>query len=355
VEPYSPLNFSAKNLMSNQRPLKKAKPGEDLPLKSPRLVHGKPNFGLVVHGGAGLIRRELKNEVEKRSEYLRKSVAAGYQILKKGGSAIDAIERAIMVMEDCAIFNAGSGSCLTIQGKIEPDAAIMNGDQSCGAVAHASVVKNPISLARSVMEKSDHVLIAGSHELEEFANAVGFPLFQLQPTISRKREWKRRLGELRSKGKINEWPRNSKLVSKSYIRSPGTVGAVALDSNGKLCAGVSTGGRFMKLPGRVGDSAIVGAGLYADYDVGAAVATGEGEEIIKVCLCKSACDFMKLGLDAQDASDAAINLISQKRGRGTAGIISIDRLGGLGVSRNTEMMPHSYRFSPMNKIETNGF
>jgi L-asparaginase / beta-aspartyl-peptidase len=319
------------------------------------LVHGKPNFGLVVHGGAGSIRRELKKEVGKRSAYLRKSVAAGYEVLRKGRSSTDAVERAITVLEDCGVFNAGSGSCLTVEGKIEPDAALMNGDQSCGAVAHASIVKNPISLARSVMEKSDHVLIAGTRELEEFARAVGFPLSQLEPTAYRRLEWKRRLGELKSSGKIAGWPRNSTLVSKSYIKSPGTVGAVAMDSNGKLCAGVSTGGRFMKLPGRIGDSAIVGAGLYADYDVGAAVATGEGEEIIKVCLCKAACDFMKLGLDAQDASDAAINLISQKRGRGTAGIISIDRLGGLGVSRNTQMMPHSYRFSSMNKIETNGF
>lgn len=310
----------------------------------------KPNFGIIVHGGAGSASPTAGGEARKR--FLRQSVSAGYEILRKDGSSLDAVEEAIKVLEDSKVFNAGSGSSLTAQGKIEPDASIMKGDLSCGAVSHASVVKNPISLARCVMEKSDHVFIAGAPELKKFARAIGFPLFELEPNSSRLAQFRMDLAKLQRGGKIGEWPLNSKLITDSYF---GTVGAVAIDSLGELCSGVSTGGRHMKLPGRVGDSAVVGAGIYADKTSGAACATGAGEEIIKVCLCKNACDFMKRGFAAQDASDAAISLISQRRGPDTAGIIVIDRHGGVGISRNTDVMPNGYRFASMKKIVIRGF
>jgi beta-aspartyl-peptidase (threonine type) len=308
----------------------------------------KSNFGIVVHGGAGSVGSEVGTRA--RREFLRKSVSTGYEVLRRGGSSLDAVEEAIKVLEDSGIFNAGSGSCLTVKGGVEPDAAIMKGDLSCGAVANASIVRNPISLARSVMEKSDHVLIAGAKELEQFARAIGFPLFELKPSAVRQAQFNETLAKARRAGMNGEWPLNSKL--KSYF---GTVGAVAIDSRGELCSGVSTGGRAMKLPGRVGDSAIVGAGIYADEMSGAACATGAGEEILRVSLCKSAGDFMRFGLGAQDAADAAISLISRRRGLDTAGIIAIDRFGGLGISRNTQMMPHSYQFASMRKVVTGGF
>ena len=315
----------------------------------------KSTFGIVVHGGAGSVRPVPRGAHSLRKEKLQKSVSAGYRILQSGGSSLDAVEEAIVVLEDSGVFNAGSGACLTVRGEIEPDAAVMRGDQSCGAVANASVVKNPVSLARCVMEKSDHVLIAGKRELEEFASAVGFPLFELKPSTSRRGDLDRGLARLRKFAKIDEWPLNSKLMNNHYAKELGTVGAVAIDSEGELCSGVSTGGRFMKLPGRVGDSAIVGAGLYADNSAGAACATGAGEDIIKVCLCKTACDFMKQGLRAQDASDAAISLISRMRGFRTAGLIAIDKMGQLGISRNTDMMPYSFQFALMKRVEIGGF
>lgn len=305
------------------------------------------NYGIVIHGGAGTISR--KTGLKERESVLKESVSGGYEILRKGGASIDAVEEAIRVMEDSKVFNAGSGSCVTIEGKVETDAAVMKGDLSCGAVAHASVVKNPISLARAVMEKSDHVLISGADELERFARAIDFPLHKLKPTEKRLKQYKIDLARIRN-GKSKEWRLNSKL--ESYF---GTVGAVAIDSRGILCSGVSTGGRSMKLPGRVGDSAVIGAGIYAYKNSGAACATGEGEEIIRVCLSKTVCDFMEKGLGAQRAADAAIGVLTERRGTNIAGIIVIDKQGGLGISRNTRMMPHSYLFSNMRKAVTNGF
>ncbi len=308
-----------------------------------------PNYGIVIHGGAGTISRKLGTSARRR--VLKQSVSKGYSILNVGGSSIDAVEEAIKVLEDSGIFNAGSGSSLTARGTIETDAAIMKGDLSCGAVSHASVVKNPISLARSVMEKSDHVFIAGREELREFARAVGFPLFDLEPTRARKAQLNLEMATFRKAGKIEEWPLNSKLM-ESYF---GTVGAVAIDSHGELCSGVSTGGRSMKLPGRVGDSPVIGAGIYSDEASGAACATGLGEEIIRACLSKTTCDYMKHGMKAQKATDAAIEFLTKRIGKDIAGLIAIDRNGNLGISRNTTMMPHSYRFASMNKIIVDGF
>jgi L-asparaginase / beta-aspartyl-peptidase len=295
-----------------------------------------------------------KNEIDKRREVLRKASADGYALLRKGGTAADAVESAIKVLEDSEIFNAGSGSCVTIEGNVEPDASIMKGDLSCGSVANASVVRNPISLARAVMEKSDHVLIAGPDALTKFATAIGFgELVALRPTKQRLEQYEVYLRNMR-RGELKEWPKNSEIMGQYQEAPPGTdfagtVGAVAIDSQGDVCAGVSTGGRFMKLPGRIGDSAIPGAGLYADHNSGAVSATGAGEEIIKVCLCKTVSDLMRSGIDAQSACDSAINLLTNARGVGTAGVIAIDVKGRFGISRNTEMMPVSLRFVPMEK------
>lgn len=256
-------------------------------------------------------------------------------------------------MEDSGIFNAGRGSCLTITGNILTDASIMDGNLGCGAVAAANVVRNPISLARAVMEKSDHVLIVGNENLRSFAKASGFRIEALQPNELRKRQYKEYLKQIGQSG-IKEWPRNSKFFQKEYefresFESGDTVGAVAIDNRGLVVAGVSTGGRWLKLPGRVGDSALVGAGLYADNSCGAASATGAGEEIIRTNLCRTVCDFMRMGADAQSACDSAINMLSEKRGIGTAGVIAVDRFGRFGTSRNTEVMTRAFRFNWMKR------
>lgn len=309
-------------------------------------------FGLVVHGGAGSLQRSKKKDIDLRRKVLRKSASDGFEVLRRGGSSLEAIEISIKVLEDSGIFNAGRGSCTTIEGKIEPDAAIMMGDLRCGAVAGASMVANPISLARACMEKTDHVFIAGEGPLRKFAQSVGFEIIQLQPTKMRLEQYEDYMRKMKS-GELGEWPKNSALLphylKPSEYGNLDTVGSVAIDSGGEVCAGVSTGGRFVKLPGRVGDSPIPGAGLYADSGSGAACATGAGEEIIRVSLCKTACDFMKTGLDAQSSCDATISLLTKLRGPGVAGVIVVDSKGNFGLARNTEMMPFSFCFSDKQK------
>jgi beta-aspartyl-peptidase (threonine type) len=313
------------------------------------------NFGIIVHGGAGSF--VFSKEIGQRRRALARSAEVGYRILgSKGGSSVDAVEEAIKVLEDSEVFNAGLGSSLSLEGKASADAAIMLGDLNCGAIGNVSLTKNPITLARKVMEKSDHVLLVGDQELRRFTRAIGtkgqFPLKASQKRLS---QYKENLA-LMKEGKVKSWPKNYKLLS-AYLSNPSslppdemdTVGAVAIDQTSNVCAGVSTGGRWLKLPGRVGDSAVVGAGIYADNFSGAASATGAGEEIIRLCICKSVCDFMRSGLDAQSACDATINILTDRRGVGTAGVIAVDKYGRFGSSRNTEMLQRAFRFSYMSK------
>lgn len=303
-------------------------------------------FGLIVHGGAGSVTAQLRKDKELRKKILSRAVLQGFRTLRSGGSSTDAVEEAIKIMEDSKIFNAGSGSCLTLEGRVEPDAGIMKGDLSCGSVANASIVKNPISLARVVMEKTDHAFIAGREALAKLAGATNFKTFELAATEARLEQYSSNLSRMKV-GKDASWLRNPKLIGRYGFSD--TVGAVALDASGQLTAGVSTGGRFMKLPGRVGDSPLVGAGLYAYDKSGAASATGIGEDIIRVCLCKTVCDLMKNGFSPQRATDVGIEVISAARGRGTAGVIAVDPYGNVGISRNTSAMPTAQRFLGMKK------
>lgn len=301
-------------------------------------------FGIIVHGGAGSNIGSLEKDAPIRKRILSGAVSCGYEHLRKGGSSTDAVEQAIKVLEDSKVFNAGAGSCLTLEGKVEPDAGIMNGDLTCGAVADAGITQNPISLARMVMEKTDHVFISGREALEKLANSTGYKIDYLMPSQARLKEYSLNLRRIKA-SRDSGWTKNLKLIGK-YSHGD-TVGAVALDSLGRMSSGVSTGGRFMKLPGRVGDSAIVGAGLYADNNAGAASATGIGEQIIRASLCKTVCEFMKCGLEPQKATDSAIRLITQVMGKGIAGVIAVNSRGDVGVSRNTDAMPNGYRFSDM--------
>jgi L-asparaginase / beta-aspartyl-peptidase len=312
------------------------------------------DYGIIVHGGAGSF--VPGTEIVKRKKALVKSADTGYGILRhKGGSSLDAVEEAIKILEDSKVFNAGSGSSLSLEGKVSADAAIMTGELNCGAIGSSSITKNPISLARKVMEKSDHVLLVGDRELLKFSSAIGLKVKHLKVSSQRLAQYKQNMW-LMKKGKARAWPHNLKLL-KHYLGQPSlhppehsdTVGAVAIDSASSVCAGVSTGGRWLKLPGRVGDSAVVGAGIYADSLSGAASATGLGEEIIRVCLCKTTCDLMRSGADAQSACDAAINMLTDRRGVGTAGVIAIDKRGRFGASRNTEMLQRAFKFDSMSK------
>jgi len=297
---------------------------------------------IIVHGGAGTIKKEER--IPKVLEGVREAVLAGWKELKRG-SALDAVEEAIKALEDNPIFNAGTGSVLTIDGKVEMDAAIMRSNLNAGAVASIWGVKNPISVARKVMEKTDHVLLAGEGAVR-FARLMGFDEYN-PTTEERVEQWKELREKLLREGNIIHWKKISELIKEypEVLRS--TVGAVAFDGE-EIVAGTSTGGVFLKMFGRVGDTPIIGGGTYANEFAGASC-TGLGEVAIKLALAKTAVDFVRLGLNAQKASEAAIELATKYFGNDTMGIIMVDREGNIGFEKNTKHMSVAYMKEGMEK------
>jgi len=286
---------------------------------------------IVVHGGAGEWAR-VKQAAGLAG--VRQSATIGFRMLQQGGSAIEAVEGAVMEMEDNPIFNAGRGSTLNLVGGVEADAGIMDGKtRRGGGVALLRHVKNPVNLARVVMEKTDHVLVAGSNA-ERLGEAFGLPKANLK-LPERVRQWKQARREL-EKGTLGHFPRNLKLIrGKGRSLLGDTVGALAMDQTGDLAAADSTGGVSLKLPGRIGDSPILGAGLYADNRMRAATATGVGEIAMRLVVSKSACDAMQ-ALTAQQAASQTVKKATKLAGRGL-GIVTLDRRGRYGVAHNT---PH---------------
>ena len=289
------------------------------------------NPALIVHGGAG---NWPKNKHAIGLAGVRKAATKGFEILQQSHSAIQAVEAAVIEMEDNPIFNAGKGSTLNLLGNVEADAGIMDGKTLRGTgVALLHNMKNPISLARLAMEKTDHALLTGK-TAEKLGRAYGLPVANLR-IPERVRQWKKAKREL-EKGGVKYFPRNLKLLrDKGRFFLGDTVGALAVDQKGNLAAADSTGGVSLKLPGRIGDSPILGAGLYADNRLGAATATGVGEIAMRLVVSKSACDAMLL-LSAQGAAAKTVRNVTRLAGRGL-GIVSLDRKGRYGVAHNT---PH---------------
>jgi len=264
---------------------------------------------IIVHGGAGRIRDE---ELPQRLEGCKEAALSGWEILKQGGSALDAAEAAVVALEDNPLFNAGTGSTLNSLGQVEMDAAIIEGNTlSAGAVAAVQGIRNPIKLARRVLEDGRHVLLACEGALL-FAREIGFE-------------------ECSPDALIVETER------KRWEEKHGTVGCVALDGAGKIAVATSTGGIFNKLPGRVGDSPLLGCGTYAD-EYGGISCTGHGEAIIRIVMAKTAVEFLKHGADPRSAANQALMLL-EKKTAGTGGLIIIDRQGQIGYARNTPCMP----------------
>jgi len=286
---------------------------------------------IIVHGGAG---DWPKSKQAAGLSGVRQAATRGFRLLQQGKSSIKAVEAAIIEMEDNPVFNAGRGSTLNLVGDVEADAGIMDGKTRRGAgVALVRRTKNPIRLARLVMEKTDHALLAGK-SAEGLGEAFGLPKANLK-LPERVYQWKqaRRRWE---KGVIGNSSRNLKLIRRKGQSIVGdTVGALAIDQNGDLAAADSTGGVSLKLPGRIGDSPILGAGLYADNRIGAATATGIGEIAMRLVVSKSACDAMQ-SLTAQQAASQTVNMVTKLAGPGL-GIITLDRNGRYGVAHNT---PH---------------
>jgi L-asparaginase / beta-aspartyl-peptidase len=303
-----------------------------------------PRLGFVIHGGAGVISKGSLTP-EKEKEYrakLEEAVFAGFKALQDGKHGLDAVEIAIRILEDSPLFNAGKGAVFTADGKNELDASIMDGkDLRAGAVAGLHRVKNPISLARKVMENSPHVMMVGDGA-EKFAKEQGIEL------VSPKYFWTQSRWDSLQKIIKEEKAKEKKGKQVSEFRQPtsrneryGTVGAVALDKDGNLAAGTSTGGMTYKKFGRVGDAPIIGAGTFADNNTCAVSATGWGEYFIRLGVARDISTQIEYrGLPIQNAADTVMEKVKNLGGDG--GVISIDKFGNIGISFNSEGMYRAY-------------
>jgi beta-aspartyl-peptidase (threonine type) len=300
-------------------------------------------WGMVIHGGAGTISREQMTP-EREAAYragLERALRAGYAVLQRGGPSLDAVQAAINVMEDDSLFNAGKGAVLNAEGNAELDAAIMNGATlAAGAVAGVHRVRNPITLARAVMEKSPHVMMVGDGA-EIFARQQGITLVDPSYFITapRRASWERQraadsVRAASGRGMVVNGPAYSVPDERKF----GTVGAVALDQAGNLAAGTSTGGTQMKRYGRVGDSPIIGAGTYANNRSCGVSATGTGEYFIRNTVAHSICALVEYAhLPLAQAADSIVmrQLVAQN---GDGGVIAMDRQGNWAWPFNTSGM-----------------
>lgn len=258
-------------------------------------------------------------EVDAHLDGVRLAAETGWRLLSQGASALDAVEAAVRVMEDDPTFDAGRGSHLNAAGHVELDALIMDGATlNAGSVAAVQRVRNPITLARRVMEHSEHVMLV-AQGAEQFAHEHGLPLCVPE--------------ELVIPREVERW--------QAARAGHDTVGAVARDARGNLAVATSTGGTPDKRPGRVGDSPLIGCGGYADNRSGGVSATGHGEALMKVVMSKLVCDLMARGLGAQHAAQAALQVLAE-RVHGRGGVIVIDALGRIGAAHNTSRMAHAY-------------
>lgn len=289
---------------------------------------------LVIHGGAGtIVKEQLSPELEKEyREKLSEALLAGHAILKAGGTSMDAIVTAIKVMEESPLFNAGRGAVFTHDGKNEHDASIMDGKtRAAGAVAGVSIVKSPITLARTVMEKSPHVLLTG-RGAEMFATEQGLEI--VDPAwFWTERRWKQLQDLL-----VKEKSAAGAALLRDDERKFGTVGAVALDRHGNLAAGTSTGGMTNKRWGRVGDSPIIGAGTFADNATCAVSSTGHGEYFIRWVAAYDVAALMKYrGDSVEKAANMVVNETLKSAG-GSGGLIALDAKGNFALPFNTSGM-----------------
>jgi L-asparaginase / beta-aspartyl-peptidase len=294
----------------------------------PRSKGFLPMYAIAIHGGAGALPRVLLTDVKEKAYRagLEAALDAGYAVLERGGSSLDAVSTAIRILEDDPSFNAGRGAALTRDGAAELDAAIMDGkDRRAGAVASVRHIKNPIELARRVMEKSRHVLLVGSGA-EEFALEEGVALVPNE--YFRTPERQQQL----------EAAQRGQQVPELAASPGGTVGAVALDMEGNLAAATSTGGMTNKRPGRIGDSPIIGAGTYAKNGVCAVSATGQGEYFIRAVAAYHICSAVEYrGLTLERAAREMLHQILRGIG-GSGGIIAVGAAGQVVMEFSTESM-----------------
>lgn len=280
-------------------------------------------IGIVIHGGAGTIKKELM-DAETQQAYeaaLNEALQTAYQLLENGGSSCDAVMAAITLMEDSPLFNAGKGAVFTADGKNELDASIMRGhDLAAGSIAGVTTVKNPIKAAYAVMTASPHVMLA-REGAEAFALETGLEIVEPEYFYT-----ERRAGELEK-------------IKRKVEKEFGTVGAVAVDQDGNICAGTSTGGMTNKKWGRIGDSPIIGAGTYANNESCGVSCTGHGEYYIRLAAAHDVSALMQYQkLSVKDASETVIQKLTEMGA--TGGLIALDRFGNVSTPFNT---PGMYR------------
>jgi len=280
---------------------------------------------IIVHGGAKTI---SEDKIAANNAGCTAAAEAGWAVLISGGTASEAVEAAIRVLEADQTFNASLGATLNSDGEVELDAAIMEGSLSWGAVAAVQGIRHPISVARKVMDDKPRLLVARG--AERFAADCGAEMCKKDDLIADE-QWQ-------------EWKEDQEVVDR-----PNTVGCVALDASGILAAGTSTGGTTKQQQGRVGDSAVVGSGLYADNKIGGCSTTGDGESIIPVVLAKTAIDFLSGDRHPDEAAQMAIDALVSKV-KGEAGCILIDRQGRVGWAYNSKDMAVAYMTAEMNRI-----
>lgn len=286
------------------------------------------NPSLIVHGGAWDVPDEAIPACKTGCE---RALAAAWPILRAGGSALGAVEAAVIELENEPVFDAGFGSHLNLDGRVECDAIVMDGATlRAGAAAALQRIKNPVQLARKIYECAPHMMLVGEGA-ERFARQNGVALCDPEELISdaEREAWEK-------------CSRDNHAAAHHRGHEQGTVGAVAIDRDGHLFAGTSTGGTCCKLPGRVGDSPLIGCGCYADAEAGGVSCTGYGEAIMKVVLAKAATDFLRSpGISAQSAARKSIDLLS-RRTHATAGLILLDRNGQSAFAFNTPRMAYGY-------------
>jgi beta-aspartyl-peptidase (threonine type) len=290
---------------------------------------------LIAHGGAGNIR---PGGEQRAVDGMFAAVELGRTVLLAGGSALDAVCATVVALEDNPAYNAGTGSCLNYDGLVEMDACVMEGaDARAGAVAALQRVKNPILVARKVMEETDHVMLGGEGALR-FARAMGFGDHD-PVTAQRREDWadkRRRLAEVPGPGSLNV----RRFLKEHPAYSGGTVGAVAVDASGRLAAATSTGGVTLKLAGRIGDTPIPGAGNYASEHV-AASATGTGEYVMRILSTRAVSERVGRGEPLAEA----IRAVLEEMGRmfdADVGLIAVDRHGNVAAQHRTRDMPHAW-------------
>ncbi len=288
-------------------------------------MHRPRDSAIIVHGGAGERPGDDRDPTgAARLEGVRRACAAGAEVLRRGGPALDAVEVAVRLLEDDPLFNAGTGAVLTADGEVELDAAVMDGATlRCGAVAVVKDVRNPVSLARAVMERTEHVLLAGP-AASTFAREAGIPAIENASLVTpaQRERW--------------EAARRGAAASRT-----GTVGAVARDLHGHLAAATSTGGMTMKRPGRVGDAPLLGCGTYADDALAAVSCTGHGERIIQLTLARHAADLVGGGRSALEAAREAAALLAARVG-GEGGLILVGPSGAPALAFNTPAMSRAW-------------